>query len=25
VLLGPNLSQLADGSPVAAEVPHADR
>lgn len=25
VLLGPNLSQLADGSPVAIEVPHADR
>jgi RND family efflux transporter MFP subunit len=25
VLLGPNLPQLAEGSPVAAEVPHADR
>jgi RND family efflux transporter MFP subunit len=25
VLLGPNLSRLADGSPVAPEVPHADR
>jgi RND family efflux transporter MFP subunit len=25
VLLGPNLMQLADGSPVTVEVPHADR
>jgi RND family efflux transporter MFP subunit len=25
VLLGPNLARLADGSPVAVEVPHADR
>jgi RND family efflux transporter MFP subunit len=25
VLLGPNLTQLADGSPVAVEVTHADR
>lgn len=25
VLIGPNLAQLADGSPVAVEVPHADR
>jgi len=25
VLLGPNLTQLADGTPVALEVPHADR
>ena len=25
VLLGPNLTQLADGSPVVTEVPHADR
>jgi RND family efflux transporter MFP subunit len=25
VLLGPNLPRLADGTPVAAEVPHADR
>ncbi len=25
VLLGPNLTQLSDGSPVAVEVPHADR
>jgi multidrug efflux pump subunit AcrA (membrane-fusion protein) len=25
VLAGPNLGQLVDGSPVALEVPHADR
>jgi RND family efflux transporter MFP subunit len=25
VLLGPNLTRLADGTPVAFEVPHADR
>jgi len=25
VLVGPNVPQLADGSPVALEVPHADR
>ena len=25
VLLGPNLTQLADGAPVVIEVPHADR
>jgi membrane fusion protein (multidrug efflux system) len=25
VLLGPNLTQLVDGSPVSVEVPHADR
>jgi RND family efflux transporter MFP subunit len=25
VLLGPNLTQLTDGAPVAVEVPHADR
>jgi membrane fusion protein (multidrug efflux system) len=25
VLLGPNLMQLADGTPVTVEVPHADR
>ena len=25
VLLGPNLPQLAEGSPVVTEVPHADR
>ena len=25
VLLGPTLGQLSDGSPVAVEVPHADR
>ena len=25
VLVGPSLSQLADGAPVVLEVPHADR